>query len=63
MLQIRKIEIEDFSRFNSLLKTIESDQLLGFIAILGNDLIKKCHSKYIALGIQSEFQGKKLEAY
>ena len=80
MLQVRKIEIEDFSRFNSLLKTIESEsnnmlrdpnertstdedqkqsitrilssthstflvaeesnQLLGFIAILGDDLNK-----------------------
>jgi ribosomal protein S18 acetylase RimI-like enzyme len=100
MFQIRKIEIEDFSRFNSLLKTIESesnnmlrdpsertttdeeqkksitrilssthstflvaeesDQLLGFIAILGDDLNKKRHSKYIAMGIRSEFQGKKI---
>ena len=100
MLQVRKIEIEDFSRFNSLLKMIESesnnmlrdpnertstdedqkqsitrilssshssilvaeesDQLLGFIAILGDDLNKKRHSKYIAMGIRSEFQGKKI---
>jgi ribosomal protein S18 acetylase RimI-like enzyme len=100
MFQIRKIEIEDFSRFNSLLKMIESessnmlrdpnertttdedqkqsitrilsstrssilvaeesDQLLGFIAILGDDLNKKRHSKYIAMGVRSDFQGKKI---
>ena len=100
MFRIRKIEIEDFSRFNSLLKTIESesnnmlrdpkertttdedqkqsitrilssshsiflvaeesDQLLGFIAILGDDLNKKRHSKYIAMGVLSEYQGKKI---
>jgi RimJ/RimL family protein N-acetyltransferase len=45
---------------STILVAREADQLLGFIAIMGENLNKKTHSRYIAMGVLDEFKGRNI---
>jgi RimJ/RimL family protein N-acetyltransferase len=45
---------------STILVARDADQLVGFIAIMGENLNKKFHSRYIAMGVLDEFKGKKI---
>lgn len=63
----RKTTVEQQGKFfekvlaekRSIFLVVESEgELVGFIAVMGNDLLRTCHSATLALGVAEAYQGQ-----
>ena len=56
--QRRAIEVINAKKTSTFFIAEDEQKLIGFIGVIGNELNRKQHSAYLALGVLEEYQGQ-----